>query len=70
MSSSSQLWNATASFACDAGYRKLVIQVRGSNTAAQAYYRRLGFQDCGRLTRQVMIDGVEDDEVLMEFFVL
>lgn len=65
-----QLWNASAAFAREAGYRKLVIQVRGSNTAAQAFYRRLGFQDCGRLTRQVMIDGVEDDEVLMEFFVI
>jgi ribosomal protein S18 acetylase RimI-like enzyme len=65
-----QLWNATASFARDAGYRKLVIQVRGSNTAAQVFYRHLGFQNCGRLTRQVMIDGVEDDEVLMEFFVI
>ena len=65
-----QLWNATVSFAHDAGYRKLVIQVRGSNTAAQAFYRRLGFQDCGRLSRQVRIDGAEDDEVLMEFFVM
>jgi len=64
-----QLWIATVSFARDAGYRKLVIQVRGSNTAAQAFYRRLGFQDCGRLSRQVIIDGVEDDEVLMEFVV-
>ena len=64
-----QLWSATALFARDAGYRKLVIYVRGSNTNAQAFYRRLGFQDCGRLTRQVIIDGVEDDEVLMEFFV-
>jgi ribosomal protein S18 acetylase RimI-like enzyme len=64
-----QLWNATRSFAGDAGYRKLVIQVRGSNTAAQAFYRNLGFQDCGRLSRQVIIDGVEDDEALMEFFV-
>lgn len=63
-----QLWSATAAFGRDAGYRKFVIQVRGSNTAAQAFYRRLGFQDCGRLTRQVIIDGVEDDEVLMEFF--
>lgn len=63
------LWSATESFARQAGYRKLVIQVRGSNAIAQAYYRRLGFQECGRLTRQVMIDGVEDDEVLMEFFV-
>ena len=65
-----QLWNATASFAHDAGYRKLVIQIRGSNTAAQAFYRRLGFQDCGRLSRQVIIDGVEDDEALLEFFIL
>jgi len=64
-----QLWSATGSFARDAGYRKLVIQVRASNTAAQAFYSSLGFHECGRLTRQVMIDGVEDDEVLMEFFV-
>lgn len=63
-----QLWSATESFARQAGYRKLVIRVRGSNTAAQAYYRSLGFQECGRLTRQVIIDGAEDDEVLMEFF--
>lgn len=64
-----QLWNATKPFARNAGYRKLVIQVRASNTAAQAFYRRLGFQELGRLTRQVIIDGVEDDEVLMESFV-
>jgi RimJ/RimL family protein N-acetyltransferase len=63
-----QLWNATESFARGAGYRKLVIQVRASNVAAQAFYTRLGFQECGRLTRQVVIDGVEDDEVLMEVF--
>ena len=37
--------------------------------AAQAFYRRLGFRDCGRLARQVILDGVEDDEVLMEWFV-
>ena len=63
-----QLWSATESFARVAGYRKLAIQVRASNNAAQAFYRRLGFQECGRLTRQVMIDGVEDDELLMELF--
>jgi ribosomal protein S18 acetylase RimI-like enzyme len=61
-----QLWRATLAFAREAGYRKLVIQVRSSNTRAQAFYRNLGFRDCGRLTRQVVIDGVEDDEVLME----
>jgi ribosomal protein S18 acetylase RimI-like enzyme len=63
-----QLWSATLPFARDAGYRKLVIQVRASNASAQAFYRTLGFRDCGRLARQVVIDGVEDDEVLMEFF--
>ena len=63
-----QLWSATESFAREAGYRKLAIQVRGSNVVAQAFYRHLGFRKCGRLTSQVMIDGVEDDEVLMEFF--
>jgi ribosomal protein S18 acetylase RimI-like enzyme len=62
------LWNATLRFAREAGYRKLVIQVRASNGAAQGFYRGLGFTECGRLTRQVIIDGVEDDEVLMEYF--
>jgi hypothetical protein len=47
----------------------LVICVRGSNTNAHAFHRHLGFQDCGRLARQVMIDGSEDDEVSMELFV-
>jgi ribosomal protein S18 acetylase RimI-like enzyme len=61
-----RLWIATLAFARDAGYRKLVIQVRASNTGAQAFYRGLGFVECGRLTHQVHIDGVEDDEVVME----
>ena len=65
-----RLWSATLAFANEAGYRKLVIQVRGSNAAAQAFYRRLGFQECGRLSRQVLIDGIEDDEVLMECFIV
>lgn len=33
-----QLWSLTVGFARNAGYRKFVIQVRGSNTAAQAFY--------------------------------
>jgi RimJ/RimL family protein N-acetyltransferase len=61
-----QLWAATMAFASESGYRKFIVQVRGSNTRAQAFYRHLGFQDCGRLRRQVVIDGAEDDEVLME----
>lgn len=63
-----QLWNATEAFARAAGYRKLAIQVRASNINAQRFYGRLGFAECGRLRRQVIIDGVEDDEVLMELF--
>lgn len=62
------LWAATTAFARAAGYRKLVIQVRGTNEAAQAFYRQLGFRECGRLVGQVLIDGVEEDELLMESF--
>ena len=62
------LWTVTQAFARDAGYRKLVIQVRASNRDAQEFYRRLGFGECGRLSRQVIIDGREDDELLMELF--
>ena len=63
-----KLWNATEAFAREAGYRKLTIQVRATNTTAQSFYGRLGFSECGRLTRQIIIDGVEDDELLTEFF--
>ncbi len=63
-----QLWTSTLSFARQSSYRKLAIQVRASNTAAQSFYRGLGFKECGRLRRQVIIDGMEDDEVLMEYF--
>jgi RimJ/RimL family protein N-acetyltransferase len=62
------LFDATRRFAVSAGYRKLVIQVRGSNLAAQAFYARLGFVACGRLRDQVVIDGTTDDEVVMELF--
>jgi ribosomal protein S18 acetylase RimI-like enzyme len=63
-----QLWNVTLAFARESEYRKLLIYVRASNTHAQAFYRHLGFRECGRLARQVVIDDVADDEVLMEFF--
>ena len=60
------LFPSSFSQARDAGYQKFLVQVRSSNTAAQAFYGRLGFQDCGRLSRQIIIDGVADDEVVME----
>jgi ribosomal protein S18 acetylase RimI-like enzyme len=68
MVAGADLWIETEAFARQAGYRKLAIQVRASNVAAQSFYRRLGFQECGRLIGQVIIGGVEDDEVLMEYF--
>jgi ribosomal protein S18 acetylase RimI-like enzyme len=64
----SALFDATRAFAQAAGYQKLVIQVRASNTSAQSFYRRLGFGECGRLARQVIIDGRQDDEIIMERF--
>jgi ribosomal protein S18 acetylase RimI-like enzyme len=61
-----ELSHATLAFAREAGYKKIVIYVRASNGEAQAFYQRLGFLPCGRLTKQVIIDGVADDEVMME----
>ena len=58
----------TLAFARSAGYEKLVIYVRGSNAKALAFYLSVGFVPCGRLTRQVRIDGSDDDEILMEMF--
>jgi ribosomal protein S18 acetylase RimI-like enzyme len=61
------LFRATQEFARSAGYSKFVIQVRASNTSAQAFYTSLGFGECGRFARQVRIDDMEDDEVMMEY---
>lgn len=62
------LFERARAFARLSGYRKFVIQVRASNAGAQAFYLQLGFAQCGRLARQVVIDGQEDDEILMELF--
>jgi ribosomal protein S18 acetylase RimI-like enzyme len=63
-----QLAAHTLAFARSGGYEKLVIYMRASNTGAQAFYERLGFVPCGRLARQVKIDGHHDDEIVMEMF--
>lgn len=63
-----QLAAHTLAFARSAGYEKLVIFVRASNTGAQEFYKGLGFTPCGRLARQVKISGEYDDEILMEMF--
>ncbi len=51
-----------------AGYNKLVVTVRADNPEAQAFYTGLGFQPCGRLTRQAFVDGKYVDELLYELF--
>lgn len=63
-----QLAKHTRAFAREHGYDKLVIFVRASNTNAQKFYKTLGFAECGRFARQVLIDGKYDDEILMELF--
>ena len=62
------LFDATRRFAASSGYQKLVIQVRASNLPAQGFYKRLGFVECGRLRAQVIVEGTQDDEILMELF--
>lgn len=62
------LFRTNLDFAREHGFVKFVIQVRALNTGGQAFYKRLGFRECGRFTRQVRIGGTEDDEILMEFF--
>ena len=62
------LFRRTVEFAAGRDYEKFVIQVRSSNSGAQRFYGRMGFQECGRLTRQVRIGGQVDDEILMEYF--
>jgi L-amino acid N-acyltransferase YncA len=62
------LFGRTRAFALSRQYAKFVVQVRSGNAPAQSFYRQLGFQDCGRLARQVRVDGMEEDEILMELF--
>jgi RimJ/RimL family protein N-acetyltransferase len=59
---------ATFDYALEAGFTKLVINVRADNPGAQAFYTRLGFRSCGRLARQAFIDGRYVDELQYELF--
>ena len=63
------LFRTTLQFARTVAFAKFVIQVRSMNTGAQAFYRGVGFRECGRLRKQVRIGGDEDDEILMELFI-
>ncbi len=61
-----RLAQATLAFARAHGYEKAVVYVLAHNAGGLAYYRSLGFEERGVLTRQTKIDGVYYDEVFME----
>jgi phosphinothricin acetyltransferase len=63
-----ELFLHTRRFAAANGYAKFIAQIRAGNESALRFYRGLGFEPCGRFARQVRIDGVEEDEILMEYF--
>jgi L-amino acid N-acyltransferase YncA len=63
-----QLARHTLAFARENRYEKLIIFVRAKNLGARAFYKSLGFAECGRFARQVKIAGEYDDEILMEHF--
>jgi L-amino acid N-acyltransferase YncA len=64
------LFEVTRRFALSKEYRKAVITVRGSNASALSFYRGLGFVECGRLSKQVVLDGEVDDEIILEMFLV
>jgi RimJ/RimL family protein N-acetyltransferase len=50
------------------GLRKLSLRVRADNAGAIACYRKVGFEECGRLREHVCLGGVWHDLVLMDLF--
>jgi len=61
-----RLAKATFVFAREQGYEKAVIYVLAHNEGGLAYYRSLGFEEKGVLSRQTRIDGAYHDEVFLE----
>lgn len=47
--------------------RKLNLRVRADNLPAIHLYKKLGFAECGRITREVSINGSFFDSILMEY---
>lgn len=48
--------------------RKVTLRVYGGNIRAQRCYAKLGFTEVGRLRAHRLIDGVYEDEIIMEVF--
>lgn len=50
------------------GFKKITIQVMGSNPAALALYNKLGFVEEGRLKKEFFIDGDYVDDCFLAFY--
>lgn len=60
-----RLLDAVIAEAPSLGVTRLELEVFGSNAAARALYAQRGFQVEGELRRARIVDGVEDDLILM-----
>jgi RimJ/RimL family protein N-acetyltransferase len=63
------LLRAGTDWARSVGVRKLTLGVFATNERALRLYRRLGYQEEGRLRGQVILGGVPVDELLMALWV-
>ena len=55
-------------FAKKEGFKKITIQVMGSNPAALKLYNKLGFVEEGRLKKEFFIDGEYIDDCILAFY--
>jgi len=63
-----KLTKNTFDFSRRNNYEKIIIYVRSKNIGAQTYYKKLGFIEKGKLSRQVKFDNRYEDEIFYEIF--
>ncbi len=62
------LINFFIDFAKKEGFKKITIQVMGSNPAVLKLYNKLGFVEEGRLKKEFFIDGEYIDDCILAFY--
>lgn len=62
------LASRTLEFARSHGYEKIATYIIEDNLGAIEYYSKLGFKPVGKWTRQVKIEGVYHNDIIMEMF--